>query len=73
MTNLKKTAVFCAMTLTLASGLFAKPKYISPNNDGVQDELVIPLKITDKRFVQGWSLFIVDENGNTVRTIGNKV
>lgn len=73
MTNLKKSAVFCAMTLALVSGIFAKPKYISPNNDGVQDELVIPLKITDKRYVQGWSLFIVDENGNTVRTIGNKV
>ena len=51
----------------------AEPKYISPNSDGVQDELVIPMKISDKRYVQAWSLVIMDENHNVVRTIGNKV
>ena len=51
----------------------AEPKYISPNNDGVQDELVIPMKISDKRYVQGWSLVILDSNHNVVRTIGNKI
>lgn len=51
----------------------AEPKYISPNNDGVQDELVIPMKISDKRYVQGWSLVIMDSNHNVVRTIENKV
>ena len=66
----------------IISGLFmaavtvfaaAEPKYISPNNDGVQDELVIPMKISDKRYVQGWSLVIMDANHNVVRTIENKI
>ena len=52
---------------------FAEPKYISPNNDGVQDELVIPMKISDRRYVQGWSLVIMDKNHNVIRTIENKV
>jgi len=60
--------------LALCAGLvFAKEKYISPNNDGVQDELVIPLHISDKRYVQGWSLVIMNESGEIVRTIENKV
>ena len=60
--------------LALCAGLgFAKEKYISPNNDGVQDELVIPLNISDKRYVQGWSLVIMNEGGEVVRTIENKV
>ena len=55
------------------SALFAAPKYISPNNDGIQDELVIPLNISDKRYIQGWSLVIMDSNHQVVRTIENKV
>ena len=51
----------------------AEPKYISPNNDGIQDELAIPMKISDKRYVQGWSLVIMDSNHNVVRTIENKI
>lgn len=47
-------------------------KYISPNNDGTQDELVIPLKISDKRMVTSWALIIEDSNEKTIRTIGNK-
>ena len=72
-----KKLVLSALILTtvFSSALFAekKPKYISPNSDGVQDELSIPLHITDKRYVESWSLIIMDENHNTVRTIGNKV
>ena len=63
-----------AILFALCAGLgFAKEKYISPNNDGVQDELVIPLNISDKRYVQGWSLVIMNESGEVVRTIENKV
>ena len=51
----------------------AEPKYISPNNDGIQDELVIPMKISDKRYVQGWSLVIMDADHNVIRTIENKI
>lgn len=46
--------------------------YISPNNDGVQDELVVPLDIKDKRYISEWSFIITDKNGNILRTIGNK-
>ena len=70
--NKKILSIGLSLTLISAS-LIAAPKYISPNNDGVQDELVIPLKINDKRYVQGWSLVIMDSNHNVVRTIGNKV
>ncbi|MBR5402069.1 MAG: gliding motility-associated C-terminal domain-containing protein [Treponema sp.] len=60
--------------LALCAGLgFAKEKYISPNNDGVKDELVIPLNISDKRYVQGWSLVISNDKGEVIRTIENKV
>ncbi|MDR0375872.1 MAG: OmpA family protein [Treponema sp.] len=46
--------------------------YISPNNDGVQDSLVVPIKITDKRYIAEWTLVIRNEDGNTARTISNK-
>ncbi len=49
------------------------PVYISPNNDGIQDELTIPLSIQDTRYISEWALVIEDEEGNIVRTIGNKV
>lgn len=74
--------VFAFVLLFLSSILFAqksgektkrKERYFSPNNDGVLDEFVIPLKISDKRYVTSWQLIITDEGGNIVRTIGNKV
>ncbi|MCM1320835.1 MAG: gliding motility-associated C-terminal domain-containing protein [Bacteroides sp.] len=46
--------------------------YISPNNSGVQDALEVPVKIKDKRYIREWSFIITNENGETVRTIGNK-
>ena len=46
--------------------------FISPNNDGIQDELVIPLSISEKRYISEWTLVILDSNNNPVRTIGNK-
>ncbi|MGN0730246.1 FlgD immunoglobulin-like domain containing protein [Treponema sp.] len=64
----------CSM-VGLASELFAEPgvSYISPNNDGVQDTLEVPLKIRDKRYVKEWSFVVTDESGAVVRTIGNKI
>lgn len=50
----------------------SKVIYISPNNDGVQDELTVPLAIQDKRYISEWSFLITDEAGTIVRTIGNK-
>lgn len=71
--NKKILLAFTAAILYTSALFAAGPKYISPNNDGVQDELVIPLHISDKRYVQSWSLVIKDVKGNVVRTIENKV
>ncbi len=46
--------------------------YISPNNDGIKDNLVIPLKIKDSRYIKGYSFIIKNESGNVVREIRNK-
>jgi len=70
---MKKLLSLALILALLPTVLMAKPKYISPNNDGVQDELEIPLNISDRRYVQAWSLVILDSNKNVVRTIGNKV
>ena len=51
---------------------YPEPLVISPNNDGTQDALIIPVEITDERFVFGWSLVISDASGDTIRTIRNK-
>ena len=42
--------ILSLLLLTLSSSLFAQKKevYISPNNDGIQDEFVLPIKISDK-------------------------
>jgi len=48
------------------------PAYLSPNNDGVSDSLVIPVKITDERYVVGWTLVVADDKGAVVRRISNK-
>ncbi|MCR4580038.1 MAG: OmpA family protein [Treponema sp.] len=69
----KKLIIAGAFAAFAISALSAAPKYISPNNDGVKDELVIPLNISDKRYIQGWSLVIMDSNHQVVRTIENKV
>ncbi|WP_428770904.1 FlgD immunoglobulin-like domain containing protein [Treponema sp. HNW] len=62
------------MLYTAGSAFAAENKvvYISPNNDGVQDELVVPLKISDKSYVSEWAFIVTDDTGTTVRTIGNK-
>lgn len=75
----------CMLSLVFSGALYAaderldkmqegarQPKYISPNDDGVQDVLSFPLKITDKRYVASWNLVIKDSTGRVVRTIGNK-
>lgn len=68
--------IFCAagFAFTLAASAFADkaPVYISPNNDGVQDELVVPLRIKEKRYISEWSFIISNEKGEVVRVIGNK-
>ncbi|MCX7040216.1 MAG: hypothetical protein NT005_13915, partial [Spirochaetes bacterium] len=50
----------------------AGEKYISPNLDGVKDDLVLDLAITDTRFVKGYRFVVQDSAGAAVRTILNK-
>ena len=71
----KSILSFLFFTFVCSSMFFAqdaKTLFISPNNDGIQDELVIPLSINEKRYIVEWSLVIQDAEGNVVRTIGNK-
>lgn len=73
---MKKTKFFIAAAsafLAIAPVFSEKgPVYISPNNDGVQDNLEVPLRIREKRYIKEWSFIIEDEKGQVVRTIGNK-
>jgi len=46
--------------------------YISPNFDGVKDNLLVPLAIEDERYVRGYRLIFQDSDGKVVRTIKNK-
>ncbi len=75
---MNKKNIFVKLSISLffafAFSAFAQkaPVYISPNNDGVKDELVVPLKIKEQRYVSEWSFIISDEKGNVVRVIGNK-
>ena len=52
-----------AFVFAFSAAVFAAPntKYISPNNDGVKDNLDIKLNISEKRYVLGWSLVIADK------------
>lgn len=51
---------------------YPERRYLSPNNDGASDELLLPVAIQDQRYVTSWSLEIFDESGSIVRTIENK-
>lgn len=71
---MKKTILAFAAA-ALVSGLASAEKntvYISPNNDGRQDILEVPIKIKEKRYVRDWSFIIENDKGEVVRTIGNK-
>lgn len=46
--------------------------YISPNNDGVQDELSFPFSLSDSRYITGYEFVIKNQAGEMVRRIANK-
>ena len=75
MKKISAKILLAGLGIFFAAEAFAErmPVYISPNNDGIQDELVVPLKLNEKRYVNEWSFRIYNENGDLVRTIGNKV
>ncbi len=47
-------------------------KYISPNFDGVKDDLTLALSITDQRYIKGYKFAVLDAAGAAVSTILNK-
>lgn len=72
--NNKFTYLLSLLLCVMVFPVFAqKIIYISPNNDGIQDVLTVPLSVSDKRYITEWSFVITDEEGNPLRTIGNKV
>ncbi|POQ98287.1 hypothetical protein AU468_13810 [Alkalispirochaeta sphaeroplastigenens] len=50
---------------------YPETQYISPNNDGLADELLLPVTITDERYVMSWAFLVRDDQGRVVRTIEN--
>jgi outer membrane protein OmpA-like peptidoglycan-associated protein len=41
--------------------------YISPNYDGIQDQVMFDLDVTDRSRIKGWRLQVTDENDAVVR------
>ncbi len=69
----KKAFAFASVFFALfALGAEKETIYISPNNDGVQDFLEVPIQIKEKRYVTEWAFIIENESGEIVRRIGNK-
>ena len=51
---------------------YPETEYVSPNNDGEQDALIVPIAITDERYVVQWQFEVLDSSGEVVRVIENK-
>lgn len=51
---------------------YAQELHISPNNDGKKDALILPMEITDERYIKSYVLEISDSAGTLIRTIRNK-
>lgn len=48
------------------------PQYISPNYDGIQDELIIQYSVADERFVSSFEWRVADSDDRVVRIYVNK-
>lgn len=51
---------------------YSSVQYISPNFDGIKDELLLPLTVKDERYIDSYELVIKDSFGKTVKNILNK-
>ncbi len=47
-------------------------EWISPNNDGILDDLVVPFTIVDESAIEGFAFVVENEAGEVVRRIENK-
>ena len=69
------TQMFAAPKAAENKGLAVR--YISPNNDGILDELLVNFNIDSKAknsttgYITAWNLRILNSKGEIVRTIGN--
>ncbi len=51
---------------------YPEKMYISPNHDGTSDSLLLPIEITDRRYIKGYSVKMYNEEGTLVKEIKNK-
>ncbi|MCF7938886.1 MAG: hypothetical protein K9L68_09855, partial [Spirochaetales bacterium] len=51
---------------------YETPRWISPNFDGIQDSLEVPIDITDERPIAGYRMTITNDSGEVIREIENK-
>lgn len=51
---------------------YDETEFISPNNDGRFDDLILPIEIEDESLISGYVLVIQEESGQVVRRIENK-
>lgn len=47
-------------------------QYISPNFDGINDELIFPISVEDERYIAGYEFTITDSFGKVVKNIVSK-
>jgi len=52
--------------------MYPEDVYVSPNNDGVQDYLELPIAITDPSYIESFNLKIYNKQGELVKIIRNK-
>ncbi len=52
--------------------LYDSVAYISPNNDGKSDDLILPLSIEDERYIKGYEFVITSPEGEQIRKYANK-
>ncbi len=51
---------------------YKDPIYISPNLNGVQDELDFPYSVKDERYIMGYTFSVYNEDGTLVKEFKNK-
>ncbi|OQY40763.1 MAG: hypothetical protein B6229_00810 [Spirochaetaceae bacterium 4572_7] len=51
---------------------YSATQYISPNFDGIKDELLFPVDVTDDRYIAGYEFTITDTFGRIIKKIVNK-
>ncbi|MDR2601758.1 MAG: OmpA family protein [Spirochaetaceae bacterium] len=72
----KYTPALAALYIMLAAFPLAaqdEQYYISPNGDGVKDQISIPLSIYDSRFIKSWNFVVTNSGGREVYRQGESL